>query len=223
MIKVYKEQIRHVTNILVENNRFDLIMDENELVVLDDIIGLLKPFYDATVTLSEQNNPTIALILTILDHLNTHLLNFHSSNAAEWLVTAVNSMCDKFQSYIALLYDFSVYAGTVLDPRFKRPDASSLLHRSEFEEQLKSLVSQKQQQENQQSRNVSQKVSFLQKLQLEKGMKCSDELERYLNEGPIDWCEDPILWWKTNESRFPSVASAAGDFLAIQPTSVPYE
>ena len=52
---------------------------------------------------------------------------------------------------------------------------------------------------------------------------CMHELERYKKEPRLLMKEDPLLWWKLNESRFPKLAVAARDYLAARATSAPSE
>jgi hypothetical protein len=52
----------------------------------------------------------------------------------------------------------------------------------------------------------------------------SDEIKCYLNEKPrISLEEDPLLWWKANQSQLPVLSRMARIFLAIPATSTPSE
>lgn len=55
-----------------------------------------------------------------------------------------------------------------------------------------------------------------------------DELEMYLREPPIPLSDakvldDPLIYWKTNQMRFPSLTKMAFDFLCVQSSSVSSE
>jgi len=49
------------------------------------------------------------------------------------------------------------------------------------------------------------------------------EYEAYLIEPPIQLHEDPLVWWRTNRDRFPTIARLARKYLAIPATSVTCE
>jgi hAT family C-terminal dimerisation region len=46
-----------------------------------------------------------------------------------------------------------------------------------------------------------------------------DELSLYLNEPLCDENVDSLAYWKLNNSRFPTLAKMARDYLSLQPTS----
>jgi hypothetical protein len=50
-----------------------------------------------------------------------------------------------------------------------------------------------------------------------------DELDLYLKLEPVDEDTDPLKWWSSMETSYPSVARMARDYLAIPGTSVPCE
>ena len=48
-----------------------------------------------------------------------------------------------------------------------------------------------------------------------------DEVDRYVRFTSLpDHTADPLIWWKAAESKFPTIAKMARDYLAIQATSV---
>ncbi len=52
--------------------------------------------------------------------------------------------------------------------------------------------------------------------------KTANELATYLSLPP-EPNNNPLLWWKTNALRFPTIALMAADYFALQATSVPCE
>jgi hAT family dimerisation domain. len=55
--------------------------------------------------------------------------------------------------------------------------------------------------------------------------RCRDELKRYLSVPSLTPIKDsdPLQWWKTNQSLFPTLANLAKIYLAVQATSAPSE
>lgn len=49
------------------------------------------------------------------------------------------------------------------------------------------------------------------------------EMRRYAEERPIPRDQDPLLWWKNNSPRVPSLSKLAKKHLGVVPTSVPAE
>ncbi|MGH0187204.1 UNVERIFIED_CONTAM: hypothetical protein FKN15_024023 [Acipenser sinensis] len=45
----------------------------------------------------------------------------------------------------------------------------------------------------------------------------------YASETPLNISEDPLIWWKTNQTCFPNLAALAQSMLSIPATSVPSE
>lgn len=50
-----------------------------------------------------------------------------------------------------------------------------------------------------------------------------NEAEAYLQEAPANIDVDPLVWWGTNEKRFPNLARMAAQFLSVPATSAPAE
>jgi hypothetical protein len=59
--------------------------------------------------------------------------------------------------------------------------------------------------------------------QAEKNRKIDKEVQQLSNKAPIGLTEDPLIWWKENEKRYPFIRNLAARVLAAPPTSVPSE
>ena len=57
----------------------------------------------------------------------------------------------------------------------------------------------------------------------EKNQRIDREILQLSNEEPIGLTEDPLMWWKESEKRYPLVGNLAARVLAAPPTSVPSE
>ena len=61
---------------------------------------------------------------------------------------------------------------------------------------------------------------------------CADEIDRYVRAAPLARTimvgkkkvhNDPLVWWRQNRGRFPTLAKLAMKYLAVQATSAPSE
>ncbi|KAL0239487.1 hypothetical protein GEMRC1_009595 [Eukaryota sp. GEM-RC1] len=50
-----------------------------------------------------------------------------------------------------------------------------------------------------------------------------DELDIYLSDGLIEMDQDPLMWWKLNESKFPTLARTSRIALSVQASNVASE
>ena len=50
-----------------------------------------------------------------------------------------------------------------------------------------------------------------------------DEIEQFQKEPQLHHDEDALLWWRTNEARFPTLGKLARKYLCVPATSVPSE
>ena len=52
---------------------------------------------------------------------------------------------------------------------------------------------------------------------------CEDEFEKYLTCLTPEYEENPLIWWKSNQMLYPTLAVLARKYLAVQATSAPLE
>ena len=52
---------------------------------------------------------------------------------------------------------------------------------------------------------------------------CEDEFEKYLTCLTPEYEENPLIWWKSNQMLYPTLAVLARKYLAVQATSAPSE
>lgn len=55
------------------------------------------------------------------------------------------------------------------------------------------------------------------------GQRPEDELKAYQHDRTISRAEDPLAWWKANETKYPRLAILTRRYLSITATSVPSE
>ncbi len=49
------------------------------------------------------------------------------------------------------------------------------------------------------------------------------EFDKFMAESPIEVHEDPLMWWKSSERRFPVLSQLAKTYLAYPASSAPVE
>ena len=66
-------------------------------------------------------------------------------------------------------------------------------------------------------------LKFLSTGEVEEKQVNSPELDMYLSEAIIHLDSNPLVWWRSNQDRYPELSRLARIFLAIPATSVPSE
>src|SRR5436305_5334253 len=112
----------------------------------------------------------------------------------------------------------------LLDPRFKRLEFASESLRNITHEQLKNVYQNIKSltEENQAESRPTSSNSLLARM-FQNNYICEDEVANYLALPKVHPDDCPLLWWKTNKTRFPVLSKLARKYLAIPATSTPSE
>lgn len=119
----------------------------------------------------------------------------------------------------------------ILDPRFSNESVDKVAKKTFLREMLRTSVydalSDARLDDDQARHDASAAYTTFEKLlDIGEGMPDytidGDEVDRFFDATLIrDKRSDPFLWWKSNETRFPSLAKLARDILSIPATAVP--
>lgn len=119
----------------------------------------------------------------------------------------------------------------ILDPRFSNESVDKAAKKTFLREMLRTSVydalSDARLDDDQARHDASAAYTTFEKLlDIGEGMPDytidGDEVDRFFDATLIrDKRSDPFLWWKSNETRFPSLAKLARDILSIPATAVP--
>ncbi|POM58169.1 Hypothetical protein PHPALM_37227 [Phytophthora palmivora] len=119
----------------------------------------------------------------------------------------------------------------ILDPRFSNESVDKSANKTFLREILRTNVydalSTTQLDDEQERHDASAAYTTFEKLlDIGEGMPDytidGDEVDRFFDATLIrDKRSDPFLWWKSNETRFPSLAKLARDILSIPATAIP--
>ena len=219
-----------------DENR-SLLLKDHQWALASEVVCVLQPFERATVVLSGQEYPTLSLVLPVISGL-CKALNEPPAAAASNTIKSFRQHLSRElrQKFEALPTSTSSLAAAV-DPRFRslsflKDDDARLELKTEILQRIKAYAAESSQgcQDASEPPPLKKSKSALDELLGEADMTqhCSDslleeELQLYFTERPVPTDRDPLLWWKTNQERFPHIAELAISLLCIPGTSVPAE
>ncbi|XP_078159228.1 zinc finger BED domain-containing protein DAYSLEEPER-like isoform X2 [Carex rostrata] len=193
---------------------FPLCGNWNEV---ESVVKLLKPIYEAVIILSSSQYPTSNLFLKIIFELRDVLPHvvFNKDtvyNRGYFLDLLLNVLDNYLKDCNSIML-----VASLLDPRFKltyleRCYAEHISDREEINKCIRNLC-------------IEFEIEIRKEDSIEHNLGML-ELERYLQEGPMEVREDNfdvLRWWKDNQSNYPILSRIARDNLAIPVSSVPPE
>ncbi|CAH1114768.1 unnamed protein product [Psylliodes chrysocephalus] len=239
MIRRILEIRQPLTLAISECDKAPLPLNASEMLLLEDLCNILKPFDEATKEISADQYVTISLIIPIIKGLTLSLQSLNNDLTSEE-AKKILSIC--LQRVQVRFYPFetrsAVLLGTILDPRMKKlafrqrehaNNASQLLINevtSEINRSKKNTLDEHS--EGQIKPSTSQGLlGFLDELvskQKEIGTPTSSaiiEVREYLEKPPISRSENPIEYWKNYQCNY--LKQIAFKYLAVPATSVPSE
>ncbi|XP_065368779.1 E3 SUMO-protein ligase ZBED1-like [Calliphora vicina] len=220
-------------------NRPDLSLPLDEWVLLDEIILILKPFYEVTKEISAEKNVTLSKVTVLCNLLESKISRCNSSNERIIAMSRIikNGLITRFGE----LERSQLYAeSTILDPRFKRNGFKNVsmyesavrvlrnqiilirLQNSETtEESCPEMIAS-----NDEESSIWNEYDydFNKTVRPENNIAAGiREFDKYLNEEYLDRKKDPLTWWKERKQLYPRVYIYALKRLCIVATSVPCE
>jgi len=185
--------------------------------------------YKATKLLSSSSLPTQGdLRLTFLGML----ASLQQYNGLSNQHNIVNAIYNKLEIYWHKHLSESSAISAILDSRYKTTIFNNLVERNECIDHLKNLFSsyitnshitpnRTSEETLQTSRNYFLNMINRQVHSSAENIEF-DEIDTYLNTSN-DINADPLLWWKENQNKYPTLSLIAKDYLSIQATSVAAE
>ena len=215
----------------------DLKLDDYEWANILSVATFLQKAHEVTVLQSSKTRVTLSLIPGMYTLLKNHCDAVKLGQMPDWTSNeckeAATCMLEKLQSYDDLINSNIVKMAKLLDPRFKSdtrlmPTLRTILIDNYEYGQLDSDA--RPQSNTQYESSVLDAVFDLDRDDTEScnasqiGLYDADEVTKYFQFTSIpDTSTDPLDWWKAAETRFPTIARMARDYLAVQSTSVACE
>ena len=205
---------------------------------LKEFVMVTKPLKDATTILEGSKYVTASTRLVVVERifflLNALQGKCKTEEIETFRVGILNSLEKRFPST-----DNVLVLAYVLDPRFRsmktefvaKEDIVKLLNKKYKKEKTKMggktiVLPEKKNKGRKQTSQVTL-LSFLgvndEEEEDDTIPLSDDEVDRYLKEKPIPMIEDPLIWWRENQIRFPVLSQLARKYLCIQATAAASE
>jgi hypothetical protein len=198
----------------------------------ENLSKFLKPFKDVTTFCSSSSYPTLSVVVPLYNSLMDHCESWKASTKFQSCFCDAVELClSKLAEYYNLTsHVFSIC--TLIDPRlkleyYKNSHAFGHENPEKLTEHLNNIY---EIQYLKCSKIVTEDDSissndenFIRNVFKKRKLKNVEEVALYLSEPVIDLSDDPLLWWKNNQHKYPNLSRLARDFLAIPASSVPSE
>lgn len=240
MLKRLIEQREAVIGVLSDrtvttrNQAGQLMLSEDEWTLIENIANVLQPFELVTTLLSSDSQPTISIVMPILQSLVQNFLSKTNDEDTDDVTRMKNQLLQEMRSRFkdVLCSDYSVTGSleisvldisTFLDPRFKNTERflGSII-------QAKRLINNLLQNEEDAVEEVivnPAKKSALDILFPSDSVDSSNfnTVDSYYSESAIPKNMCPLQWWKNNQQKYPKLSKLARRYLCIPATSTASE
>lgn len=246
MVERILEQAQAIKRVLAEDKSRRPLpqLTWQDISVLESVNKALKPVADFTDILSGENYVTVSSLVPMLGHLESVLekCDDDSELTANLKRVVLEQMERRYDDTIQRM----LRKATLLDPRYRgdhmSPQALRCTKCELIEEVVAEIIhssatpgpAQGGEEETGESAAAvpKKKKASLGSLLGKRGARESTltdeqraeaEMAIYLQESAIDGEEDPLIWWKNNQCRFPLMANISRKYLCICATSTPSE
>ncbi|KAF3859394.1 hypothetical protein F7725_021793, partial [Dissostichus mawsoni] len=188
-----------------ESERLDKISDE-DIGKAEEFCAVMKILLSCTVAMSKEKQPTAGLIIPILKKLEKWMtIKPNDSRFTKEIKSSVSSsLAKRYQEAAAL------------DPRFK----GTVTHDDAVWERLAALQNKKSGLAELFEEEDEVLITHVEAPESDH-MRAFKEVEDYRATRGITSDMDPLIFWQTNQFRFPMLCLLATKFLCVQGSSVP--
>jgi hAT family C-terminal dimerisation region len=206
----------------------NLRLDDYQWDKINSIATFLNKAHEITQMQSSQSQVTLSLVPGTYLILKKHCEDVIAGNMPCWISLdckeAALAMMEKLESYDTLINNNIVKMAKLFDPRMKSDTTlmnelrSTLVEHYNYGHESAVLGSS--------SSTILNAVLAADGADFDdsENFVWADEVTNFFQFTSIaDVRADPLLWWKAAETRFPTIAKMARDYLAVQATSVASE
>lgn len=205
-----------------------------DYLALSELVNVLLPFKEAMqqvegekIVTSSCISPVVVGLLKSMEQLINSNLNYCRKLAHD-LKESVS------KRLLPFLKSVDNRLASLLDPRFKNKWIEDTDEIDETTRLLKTHVASRVENDEEKSSSAEDECEipikkpkifgFMVEKAQKRGQKNSvNEVDTYLKEDIIPFNEDPLLYWKNNAEKFPTLANLAKQYLGLTATSAPAE
>uniref|UniRef100_A0A8B9H2A4 BED-type domain-containing protein n=1 Tax=Astyanax mexicanus TaxID=7994 RepID=A0A8B9H2A4_ASTMX len=180
-------------------------LSETDITCAEEVLKALKPMKDATLVMSEESMPTLAIVAPLHAKLvmGTEESSEDTQTVKEIKTVIAQDLGKRYGSEKETLC-----MASALDPRFKDlPFLSEKQQNVTLLDLLRATFASTKD-------NAAQKSTH---------DVAAAEIKRFREETPLPLTENPLSWWKEHEHEYPQLSRVAKSFLCIPGTSVSAE
>lgn len=207
-----------------------LEINQHDWQVVEDLVAVLRPLQVATTALCSEKETTASSVLPIITKLKDKFLSVRT-NDSEIIQNFKMKASQELDLKFNLTDDLWLSPLTMtsfLDPRYKSLGFLSDARRFDLLTLVRNRLNEQVSDETLTETKTATALDFLLSDELEDNTLVSvdtrmEELERYRLESSINRNDDPLVWWKNNQHRYPFLSKLARKYLCIPATSAPSE
>lgn len=234
------QRIHHLKDAVITTlslTRPDLLLPLEEWNLINEILPILKPFYQMTMDISAEKSVTLSKVLVLCNILSQSVNNNSSTKPqiSAMLLCIKSDLIKRFGDYER---NYLYAESAILDPRFKRRAFRSSSAYDSAVNHLRERICKIQLPDTDNSTDV---ITLREENEEPDYWKCFDdevdkmvrpenntvsaikELDRYLKDDFIGRKMDPLKWWNEIKVVYPRLYIHALKRLCITATSVPCE
>ncbi|KAE8740381.1 hypothetical protein FOCC_FOCC014119 [Frankliniella occidentalis] len=219
-----------------------------EWKLAEGFVEVLRPVANHTAEMGSETGPTASMILPVIFEIESELEDFIRKAPRGSGIQFARKLLAHIQArFLHYKTNLTCKTAMLVDPRYKdilQSDNWASTAREILEEKAeekyysrvrKGLVSSTDSSRDESEEPPAKKGrwKFLQKINNNRGStinstatlkkKIKDEVESYLSLPTLEADEDPLVWWRSNQSVFPNLSLVAKQYLGIAATETASE
>lgn len=209
-----------VAAVLCMMNKNSLTLNPDTVRAIEAALAVLKPIQKFVKEISTKEHTFLSEIVPFVEQLQ----NLSSSDLSAQLVEELTLQARR--RLFAIQHSNLTMVTSLLDPRMKSKPPGAQIPSPNQTASSSSSSSPKEKPSTSTTTEASDTEikPLLPANVTEDAMSCDsltmEELGSYLESGIVDSSEDPLLWWKNNESVYPRLAGLARKYLCIPANAV---